>query len=423
MNKSTTLRAASSWIILMSALAVAGCSKSEPEGPPPSKPKVGVVTLKTQPVTLTTELPGRVAAHRIAEVRPQVSGIVQKRLFKEGGEVKQGEQLYQIDPALYQAEVNSRRAALSRAEAQLKSASLLAQRYQPLAESRAVSRQTYDDAVSSRAQAQADVATAKAALDTAQINLVYTKVLAPIPGLIGRSNVTEGALVTANQAGALATVQQIDPIYVDVTQSSVQLLELQDAFAKGQLQRAEGAQGAAVTLALEDGSEYSERGVLQFSEVTVDPGTGSVLLRAEFANPDRRLLPGMFVRARLASGVAENGLLVPQRGVTRNQRGLPTALVVTPENKVELRNIKTAQAIGDSWLVTDGLAAGDRVIVEGVQRVRPGAEVEILPPKAAAEANAKEDAKAGAAASPDANAKQDPKSGAGASGAGNGQGQ
>lgn len=259
---------------------------------------------------------------------------------------------------------------------------------------RAVSQQTYDNAVAARDQAVADVLSAKAALDTARINLVYTKVLSPIDGIIGRSSVTEGALVTANQATALAAVQQIDPIYVDVTQSSVQLLRLQNALSSGQLKKAEGEQAALVTLTLEDGSQYTQQGKLQFSEVTVDPGTGSVTLRAVFPNPDRRLLPGMFVRARLVDGVAADGLLVPQRGVTRNQRGLPTALVVNAENKVELREIKTDRAIGDQWLVTDGLKAGEKVIVEGVQMVRPGVEV------VATEASAKpaQQPQAGAAA-------------------------
>lgn len=356
-------------------LTLAACGKEQQAAQQGGQPQVGVVTLKTQSVALSSELPGRTAAYRIAEVRPQVSGIVQKRLFTEGGEVAAGQQLYQIDPALYQAEVDSRRAALARVQAQLKTATLLVQRYKPLVDTRAVSRQAYDDAVAARDQASADVLAAKAALDTARINLVYTKVLAPIGGIIGRSNVTEGALVTANQSAAVAAVQQIDPIYVDVTQSSVQLLRLKSALDSGLLQREAGEQSARVTLTLEDGTQYDQDGKLQFSEVTVDPGTGSVLLRAVFPNPQRKLLPGMFVRARLAEGVASEGLLVPQRGVTRNQRGLPTALVVNADNKVELRTIKTDRAIGDQWLVSGGLAAGDRVIVEGLQSVRPGAEV------------------------------------------------
>lgn len=400
MNQRTAVLTASKWVVPATAmLLLAACGNEAQQGPQPGKPKVGVVTLKTEPVSLSTELPGRVSAFRIAEVRPQVNGIVQKRLFVEGGEVKQGEQLYQIDPALYQADLNSRRASVSRAEAQARTATVLAQRYKPLAETRAVSRQTLDDAVSARDQAQADVASAKAALETSRINLVYTKVLAPIGGIIGRSAVTEGALVTANQASLLATVQQIDPIYVDVTQSSVQLLRLQEDVASGRIQRANSTGDAAVTLKMEDGTAYAQPGVLKFSEVTVDPGTGSILLRAEFANPDRRLLPGMFVHAELSSGVAEKGLLVPQRGVTRSQRGTPTALIVNQENKVELRDIKADRIIGEKWLVTDGLVEGDRVIVEGLQSVRPGAEVEVLPPKAATDANAAQPGK-GAASAP-----------------------
>lgn len=387
MNKRLAVRAASTSAITILALALAGCGEAEQPGPAPGKPKVGVVTLKTEPVALTTELPGRTAPVRVAQVRPQVNGLIEKRLFTEGSEVKAGEQLYQIDPAIYDAEVSNARAALARAQAQAKSAAALAQRYRPLVESRAVSRQTYDDAIAARDQGLADVQSAQAALKTAQINLNYTKVSSPVSGLIGRSAVTEGALVTANQADPLAVVQQVDPIYVDVSQSSVQLLRLQEDLAAGRLKKAPGQEGASVSLTLEDGSTYSEQGVLKFSEVTVDPGTGSVVLRAEFANPDRRLLPGMFVRAKLASGVAENGLLVPQRGVTRNQRGLPTALVVNAEGKVELRSIKTDRTIGDKWLVTEGLQQNDRVIVEGLQSARPGVEVEVMDPAAAAAAN------------------------------------
>jgi membrane fusion protein (multidrug efflux system) len=353
-------RSAAVVTLTASALTLAACGKKQ-DAPQAGKPQVTVVTLATQPVSLTTELPGRTSPFRVAEVRPQVNGIVQKRLFTEGGEVKAGQQLYQIDPALYQASLDSQKAALARAQAQQKTAALLAERYKPLVATRAVSQQTYDNAVASRDQAAADVLSAKA--------------LSPIDGIIGRSAVTEGALVTANQTTALAAVQQIDPIYVDVTQSSVQLLRLQNALASGLLKKADGEQAALVTLTLEDGSQYSQPGKLQFSEVTVDQGTGSVTLRAVFPNPERRLLPGMFVRARLADGVAADGLLVPQRGVTRNQRGIPTALVVNAKNQVELRELKTDRAIGDKWLVTDGLAAGDKVIVEGLQMVRPGAEV------------------------------------------------
>jgi membrane fusion protein (multidrug efflux system) len=377
-DKKTATRSAAAALIALSVFALAGCGKQDDKAAAPAKPQVSVVTLKAEPVSLTTELPGRTSAFRIAEVRPQVNGIVLKRLFTEGGQVTAGEQLYQIDPALYQATLDSQRAALARAEAQVKTATLLAQRYQPLTETRAISRQTYDDAVAARDQAKADVMAAKAAVDTARINLVYTKVLSPISGIIGRSNVTEGALVTANQASALASVQQIDPIYVDVVQSSVQLLRLQDELAKGRIKRAAGEQAAEVSLVLEDGTKYPQAGKLQFSEVTVDQGTGSVTLRAVFPNPDHRLLPGMFVRARLSDGVSQQGLLVPQRAVVRNQRGLPTTNVVTADNKIEVRDIVTDRAIGDQWLVTSGVKPGDRVVVEGLQMIKPGVEVSVV---------------------------------------------
>ncbi|HGM5283901.1 TPA: efflux RND transporter periplasmic adaptor subunit [Serratia liquefaciens] len=351
-------------------------ARDTPPTAPPPPPRVGVVTLKNEPIPLTSELPGRVAAFRNAEVRPQVGGIVQKRLFTEGEQVKAQQPLYQIDPGLFQAEYDRGNAALARARAQLRTAALLIQRYRPLAESRAISRQVYDDAVAAHQQAVADVQSAEAQLETARINLVYTRVLSPIDGIIGRSLVTEGALVTAQQAEAVAAVQQIDPIYVDVTQSSVQLLRLRNALESGAVAQADGPQSAAVTLTLEDGSRYVHGGKLQFSEITVDRSTGSVVLRAVFPNPERKLLPGMFVRARLLEGMAaQGGLLVPQRGITRNPRGEATALVVNEAGKVELRELTTERAMGDSWLVSTGLAAGDRVIVEGVQQVRPGAQV------------------------------------------------
>lgn len=373
-NKNVVLRGAAALGVSVLMLGLLSACGREQTPPAAAKPQVGVVTLKTQPVSLTTELPGRTSAFRVAEVRPQVSGILQKRLFTEGGEVKAQQQLYQIDPALYQAQVESSKAALARAQAQQRSAAALAERYKPLVETRAVSRQAYDDAVAARDQAAAEVLAAKAALETARINLVYTKVLSPIDGIIGRSAVTEGALLTANQSDAIAVVQQIDPIYVDVTQSSVQLLRLKSALASGLL-KTDSSQAAEVSLVLEDGTRYDQPGKLQFSEVTVDPSTGSVVLRAVFPNPDRKLLPGMFVRARLVEGTAPQGLLVPQRGVTRNPRGIPTALVVGADGKVELRQLKTDRAVGDQWLVTDGLKEGDKVIVEGLQRVRPGVEV------------------------------------------------
>ncbi|AOB31612.1 hemolysin D [Bordetella sp. H567] len=394
MNKKTARRAAAAAAMGVLALMLAACGKKDNAAAAPAKPTVGVVTVQAQSVSLTTELPGRTSPFRVAEVRPQVNGIVLKRLFTEGGTVKAGQQLYQIDPSLYQATLDSQRAALARAEAQVKTASLLAERYKPLTETRAISRQTYDDAVAARDQAKADVLSAKAAVDTARINLVYTKVLSPIDGIIGRSTVTEGALVTANQTSALASVQQIDPIYVDVVQSSVQLLRLQDQLAKGEIKRAAGEQAAQVTLMLEDGTQYNHEGKLQFSEVTVDQSTGSVTLRAVVPNPEHRLLPGMFVRARLVDGVATEGLLVPQRGVARNQRGTPIAYVVNAEGKIEVHDLVTDRAIGSNWLVTAGLKPGDKVVVEGLQTIRAGVEV------AAHEASASPASTASAPAAP-----------------------
>jgi membrane fusion protein, multidrug efflux system len=352
---------------------MAACSHKSP--PPPRPPaEVAVMTLQPQPVSLVTELPGRTVPFRIAEVRPQVNGVILKRLFTEGSPVKAGQQLYLIDPAPFEASLLSAQAALARAQATATSTRLLAQRYKPLAEARAVSQQDYDNAVASQDQAAADVASAKAALDTARINLAYTKVLAPISGRTGRSSVTEGALVAANQATALLVIQQLDPIYVDVTQASTVLLRLQRAFDAGKLKKA-GESQAEAKLLLEDGTPYAERGTLQFSEVTVDSGTGSVTLRAVFPNPKNTLLPGMFVREQLEEGVAERGLLVPQRAVAHNPRGEATVTVVDAENKPMIRVIKTDRAIGDQWLVSDGVAAGDKIIVLGIQGVQPGVAV------------------------------------------------
>jgi membrane fusion protein (multidrug efflux system) len=301
-----------------------------------------------------------VAAYRSAEVRPQVNGIILKRLFVEGSEVKAGEPLYQIDPAPYKATYDSAVAAAASARA-------LAERYKPLVETNAVSKQDYDNAVASQLQAQA-------AVETAAINLVYTKVLSPIPGRISRSFVTEGALVTANQSAALATVQQLDPVYVDVTQPSSTLLRLRREAAAGLLKQNASGQ-TQVSLHLEDGSDYAHSGTLEFSEVTVDPGTGSITLRALMPNSERLLLPGMFVREQIQEGVREDTVLAPQQGVSHNQKGDPTALVVSSDNTVELRVLQTDRAIGDQWLVSSGLKPGDRLIVEGLQRALPGAKV------------------------------------------------
>lgn len=354
--------------VLVSAVALAllGLTGCKEDSAPPAQqtPQVGVVTLKAEPFALTTEVPGRTAAYRIAEVRPQVGGIIQKRLFTEGSEVKAGQQLYQIDPATYEAAYQS-------AQATQISASALADRYKLLVADKAVSQQAYDEARASALQAQA-------ALERARIDLRYTKVLAPISGRIGRSAVTEGALVTNGQATAMATIQQLDPIYVDVTQSSKELLRLRSDLTEGRLQKV-GDNAAKVRLVLEDGSHYAHEGTLEFSEVAVDEGTGSVTLRAVFPNPDHLLLPGMFVHAELQAGIKQRAILAPQQGVTRNLRGEPTALVVNAENKVEQRVLKASRTVGSAWLVEDGLQDGDRLITEGLQFVQPGAEVKAVP--------------------------------------------
>src|SRR5580698_2713434 len=359
-------------VLLASLVLLTACHK---EAPPPRPPaEVGVITLKTQPVSIVTELPGRTVAYRIAEVRPQVNGVVLKRLFIEGSEVKAGQQLYQIDPAPFQASFESAQASLARAQATATSTRLLAQRYKPLSEARAVSQQDYDNAVAAQDQAAADVASAKASLESARINLAYTRVFAPISGRTGRSSVTEGALVSANQTNALVVIQQLDPIYVDATQASKVLLHLQRAFSEGQLKKV-GDEQAEAKLILEDSSAYPLSGKLQFTEVTVDTGTGSVTLRAVFPNPQSILLPGMFVRERLEEGVNEKGLLVPQRAVAHNALGEATVTVIGADNKAAIRVVKTDRAIGDQWLVSSGVAPGDKVVVVGIQSVRPGSVV------------------------------------------------
>jgi membrane fusion protein, multidrug efflux system len=315
-------------------------------------------------------------------VRPQVGGIIQKRDFTEGADVKAGDVLYQIDPATYQAAYDSAKAQLARAEANISTTRVRAERYKELVEIKAVSRQEFDDAVAALKQAEADIEAGKAAVETARINLAYTRVTAPITGRIGKSSVTVGALVMANQAVPLATVQQIDPVYVDVTQSSAVLLQLQRAMASGALKR-DSANRARVNLILEDGTAYPQVGTLQFQDVTVDPSTGSFILRAIFPNPKKVLLPGMFVRAVLEEGVSEKALLIPQQGVSRDPKGNPVALIVDAENKVQQRLLTVVRTIGDKWLVSAGLAPGDRVIVEGMQKVRPGSSVKAVPLDAA----------------------------------------
>lgn len=384
--------------VLAAAMMMTGCGKKSAATPPPAgPPEVGVVTVQPQRVELTTELPGRTSPHLIAEVRPQVSGIIQKRLFTEGSDVTAGQVLYQIDPATYQAAFASAKAALARAEANLIPARLKEERFRDLVKIKAVSQQDYDDANASLKQAEADVASARAAVETARINLAYTKVTAPISGRIGRSTVTDGALVTANQPTALATVQQLSSMYVDVTQSSAEMLKLKQNLASG-LVKNNGAAQARVKLLLEDGSAYPLPGTLKFSEVTVDQSTGSITLRAVFPNPKQTLLPGMFVRAVVEEGVSDQAILVPQRGVTRNPKGEATALVVGAEEKVEPRIITVVRTVGDSWLVSGGLKAGDRVILEGLQKAKPGTPVKAVPFGAKPEAAPAGAAQAAAAA-------------------------
>jgi membrane fusion protein (multidrug efflux system) len=333
--------------------------------------------MQPQQITLTTELPGRTSAYRVAEIRPQVNGIIQKRLFTEGANVKAGDVLYQIDPALYQATFDNAKASLCRAEANLPAVQSRADRYRELAAEKAVSQQDYDDAVAALKQAEADVQYCKALVATARINLGYTHITAPISGRIGRSDITEGAIVTAYQPQALATIQQLDPIYVDVPQSTSELLRLKQRLADGRLNKEDKNQNKA-TLIMEDGSAYSREGTLQFQDVTVDPTTGSVTLRAVFPNPDGALLPGMFVQTVIKEGVNQTAILVPQQGVSRDRRGNPMALIVDAESKTARRMLTVDRAVGNQWLVAAGLAPGDRVIVEGLKMLRPGTPVNAI---------------------------------------------
>ena len=361
---------------------MAGCSKKQEAPQAQQAPQVVVFTVNPAALPMSAELPGRTNAYQVADVRPQVGGLIQKRLFVEGSDVKAGTALYQIDPATYQAAYNSAKAALSKAKANLLTAGPKATRYKELVAIEGVSRQEYDDAVAAFEQAKADVESATAALESANINLKYSTVTAPISGRTSRSTVTAGALVTAGQADALTTVQQLDPMYVDVTQSSTDLLRLKRQMADGSLKKV-GEGQAKVDLILPDGTKYGVSGKLQFAGVSVDPTTGNVVLRALFPNPKGELLPGMYVRAQLETGVDEKAIAVPQVGVTRNQKGQATALILNKENKVEQRVLTTNGTIGTDWLVTSGLAAGDRVIVEGLQKVKPGAPAVAVPAKAA----------------------------------------
>ena len=372
---STTLLA-----LVSTALLLTACG-GPPGGPPPQlsgPPQVSVLVVQPQRVALDTELPGRTVPYQIAEVRPQVTGLIQARNFEEGSVVKAGQPLYQIDAASYQASYDSARATLAKSEANLRSTRLKSQRYDELVTIKAVSQQDHDDASAALQQGEAEVAAAKAALETARIDLARTRVVSPITGRIGKSSVTPGALVTANQATLLSTVQQLDPIYVDVTQSSSSVLRLKHALAQGEL-KSGGPNAAVVKLMLEDGSTYPIAGKLQFSDVTVDQGTGAITLRAVFPNPNADLLPGMYVRAVVEEGVSDQALLVPQPAVSRDSTGKPIAYVVGADGKLESRALTTGRAIGDKWLVTSGLKAGERLVVEGQQKARPGQPVNAVP--------------------------------------------
>jgi membrane fusion protein (multidrug efflux system) len=349
--------------ILCLLIAMSGVSCSRTQAPPPVLPEVATVTVARQPVLLTTELPGRTSPYLIAEIRPQVNGLIQKRLFTEGSDVQAGQELYQIDPAPFQA-------ALDNSQANLPALRSRADRYKEALVDKAVSRQDFDDADAALKQAEA-------AVDTARINLNYTHIVSPISGRIGASTVTDGAIVTAYQPTALATIQQLDPIYVDVPQSTSEMLRLQRLLNEGRLNR-DGTNVNQVQLIMEDGTKYPLEGTLQFRDVSVDPTTASVILRMVFPNPDGVLLPGMFVRAVVKEGV-DQAMLIPQQAVSRDTKGNPVALIVNAAGKVEPRMLTLDRAIGDQWLVATGLTPGDRVIVEGMQRVRPGATVKAVP--------------------------------------------
>lgn len=369
------------------AVAFAACGQKQ-SAPPPQTPEVGVISVQPSPVPVVTELPGRTSAFLVAQVRARVDGIVQRREFTEGSEVKAGQRLYKIDPAPYQAALASAKATLAKAQANLATTTAQANRYKVLVAANAVSKQDYDNAVAAEGQAAADVAAGKASVETAQINLGYTDVVAPISGRTGVSQVTPGAYVQASQATLMDTIQQLDPVYVDLTQSSLDGLKLRRAAQEGRL-KTNGPGAAKVTLILEDGRPYPLTGKLQFSDVTVDQSTGSVTIRATFPNPNRVLLPGMFVRARIEEGVNERAMLVPQIGVTHDQKGAATALVVGADGKVVPRTLVTAGTRGADWVVDGGLEAGDRVIVQGTEKVHPGMQVKAVPaqlPAAAASA-------------------------------------
>jgi membrane fusion protein, multidrug efflux system len=364
-------------ILVLSLPVISGCRGRQNQMATPP-PEVGVITIQSAPLPITTELPGRIDPVRTAQVRARVAGILLKRVFTEGSDVTAGEVLFQIDPAPLQAIYDGAKASLASAEANLKQAQALADRYEKLVKINAVSKQDYDNAVAAAAQDNASVLVAKAALETASLNLGYATVTAPISGRIGQALVTEGALVGQGEATEMAVIQQMDPIYFDFTESSTELLKLRQEFDNGQLKKV-APDEAKITLLLEDGTVYPREGKLLFSDVTVDPTTGMVTLRAEFPNPDDLLLPGMFARAQLEQAVDSNAITVPQRGVAYGANGKPTVTVVTPDNKVEVRPVTVSSAEDNKWIVTSGLKAGDRVILEGLQKVQPGMTVKPVP--------------------------------------------
>ena len=368
------------WVILflfLSGYGLTGCDRKPVQMAAPIR-EVAVMPVLTQPIELTTELPGRTSSYRIAEIRPQVNGLILKRLFTEGQDVKANQMLYQIDPAPFQSALDNAKAALGKSEANVPAIRIRVERYRDLLSDNSVSQQDYDDASASLKQAEADVAYWKATVSTAQINLGYTAVKAPISGRIGISSVTDGAIVTAYQPTALATIQQLDPIYVDVPQSTTDLLRLKRHLKEGRLKKNSHAPNK-VKLIQEDGTPYSVEGTLQFSDVTVDQTTGSVILRIVFPNPEHTLLPGMFVQAIIKEGVNEKAILLPQQAVSRDTRGNPYALIVDAENKVAFRPLTLDRAIGNKWLVSSGLAPGDSIIVEGQMMLRPGTIVKATP--------------------------------------------
>jgi membrane fusion protein (multidrug efflux system) len=378
-------------ITLCFAVWLTGCGKKQANAPAPPPPEVSVVTVASERINRTTELPGRINARREAQVRARATGILLKRLFEEGSNVKEGEALFEIDPAPLQASLSSAKASMARAQASLNESKANVQRYKELVPINAISKQVYDQAVATQGQNEAELLATKAALQTAELNLGYARVLAPISGRIGKALVTEGALVSATEATQMAVIRQLDPVYFDFTQSSTELLRLKRALESGTLETAAPGE-ARVTLILEDGTVYRHAGKLLFSDISVDPTTGTVTLRAEFPNPENLLLPGMFARARLIEGVNTSALTVPQRTVVRGAGGASSVLVVTEQNKVEVRGIETDRAVDNKVIVTKGLKAGERVMVEGSQKAPPGAVVKPVPFEAPAQSTAQRSA-------------------------------